>query len=101
MCGYHLEEHGGRDGHPVQLDLKGGVEGEVSVVVAAAPLSAVAAVVDVHVQGDRLLLRDGGSCRGKSKNERKENKKWREQRCKRRSRGMKDDWHQDAGAQSL
>lgn len=61
--GYHLEEHRGSDGHPVQLDLKGGVEGEVSVIIAAAPFGPVAAVVDVHVQGDCLLLRDGCSCR--------------------------------------
>lgn len=45
----------------MQLDLEGGVEGEVAVVVAAAPLGAVATVVHVHVQRDRLLLRDGGS----------------------------------------
>lgn len=77
MCTHHLEEHGGRDSHPVQLDLEGGVEGEVAVVVAAAPLGAVAAVVDVHVQRDRLLLRHCGSCRQKfeKQDQRKEGKK--------------------------
>lgn len=61
---YHLKEHRSSDSHPVELDLKGGVEGEVSVVIAAAPLHAVAAVVDVHIQGDHFLLRDGGGCDG-------------------------------------
>lgn len=94
LCTHHLEEHGGRDGHPVQLDLEGGVEGEVAVVVAAAPLSAVAAVVDVHVQCDRLLLRHGGSCtetfrrQERRKEERKGGSGGRKG-CKRRSRAMK------------
>lgn len=53
---YHFKEHCSSDGHPVQLDLKGSVEGEVAVVIAAAPLGSVTAVVDVHVESDRLLL---------------------------------------------
>lgn len=57
----HLKEHCSGDSHPVQLDLKGGVEGEVAVVITAAPFSSVAAVVNIHVHGDRLLLRDCSS----------------------------------------
>ena len=55
---YHLKEHGRGDGHPVQLDLKGRVEGEVAVVITAAPLTALATVVDVNVQSHRLLVWD-------------------------------------------
>lgn len=47
----------------MQLDLEGGVEGEVAVVITAAPLGPVAAVVHVHVQSDRLLLGDCSSWR--------------------------------------
>lgn len=75
MRTHHLKEHSGCDGHPMQLDLEGGVEGEVAMVVAAAPLGAVAAVVDIHVQRDRLLLRHRGSCREKFENKTKEKKK--------------------------
>lgn len=93
----------------MQLDLEGGVEGEVAVVVAAAPLAAVTAVVHVHVQGDRLLLRDGGGCRGgngKTGGKENEKERWRgggrrEKRCRRRSRGMKDDWRPDGGGARL
>lgn len=59
---HHLEKDCCRNGHPVQLDLKGSVQGEVAMVIAAAPLSAIAAIVHVNVQGDRLLLRHSGSC---------------------------------------
>lgn len=62
-CGYHLKEHCSSDSHPVQLDLKGSVEGEVAMVITAAPFGSVAAVVYVHVQSDRLLLRDCSSWR--------------------------------------
>lgn len=46
----------------MQLDLKGGVEGEVSMIIAAAPFSPVTAVVDINVQSDCLLLWDRCSC---------------------------------------
>lgn len=79
---YHLKQHCGSDGHPVQLDLKGGIEGEVSVIITAAPLSPVTAVVDVHIQSDCLLLRDGSGWR-------KEGRKTRGKGSKRRG----DRWH--------
>lgn len=59
----------------MELDLKGGVEGEVAVVVTAAPLHAVAAIVHVHVQGDQFLLGDSGGCGDGSRG-----------RCRRRGR---------------
>lgn len=54
----HLKEHCSSHSHPVQLDLKGRVKGEVSVVITAAPLGSVTAVVNVHIQSDGLLLWD-------------------------------------------
>lgn len=60
--GYHLKEYCGSDSHPVQLDLKGSVEGEVSVIITAAPFRSVTAVVNIHVQSDCLLLWDRCSC---------------------------------------
>ncbi|KAG9342540.1 hypothetical protein JZ751_015919 [Albula glossodonta] len=57
---HHLEKHSSGHSHPVELDLEGGVEGEVAVVIAAAPFRAVAAVVDIHVQRDRFLVGHAG-----------------------------------------
>lgn len=51
----------------MELDLKGGVQREVAVVITAAPLGAVAAIVDVHVQGGCLLFRNSGSWGGGEK----------------------------------
>lgn len=62
-CVHHFKKHRSSDGHPVQFDLEGGVQGEVAVVITTAPLGPVAAVVHVHVQGDRLLLGDCSSWR--------------------------------------
>lgn len=107
LCTHHLEEHGGRDGHPVQLDLEGGVEGEVAVVVAAAPLGAVAPVVDVHVQRDRLLLRHRGRCRETAENQREPRDQRKEgekvgveegKKKKQSDKGMR--WSQDGGVSS-
>lgn len=58
---YHLKENSCSDGHPVQLDLEGSIEGEVAMIIAAAPLGAVATIVNVHIQGDCLLLWNSGS----------------------------------------
>ena len=63
MSPYHLKEHGSGDSHPVQLDLKSGIKGEVSVIVTATPFGSVTAVVDVDIQGDGLLLGDCSSWR--------------------------------------
>lgn len=59
---YHLKEHRSSDSHPVELDLKGSVEGEVSMVIRAAPLHAVTAIVHIHIQSDHFLLWNSGSC---------------------------------------
>lgn len=64
---YHLKEDCSSDRHPVELDLKGSVEGEVAVVIRAAPLHAVAAIVHIHIQSDHFLLWNSGGCGG-SKN---------------------------------
>lgn len=61
---YHLKEHRSSDSHPVELDLKGSVEGEVSMVIRAAPLHAVTAIVHIHIQSDHFLLWNSGSCDG-------------------------------------
>lgn len=67
----------------MQLDLKGGVKGEVSVVVTAAPFRPVTAVIDIHIQGDGLLLRhrgswgkDGGRWRETGRQREQEKEKW-------------------------
>uniref|UniRef100_A0A2D4IWK8 Uncharacterized protein n=1 Tax=Micrurus lemniscatus lemniscatus TaxID=129467 RepID=A0A2D4IWK8_MICLE len=65
----HLKENSRRHRHPVQLDLEGGTEGEVAMVVTAAPLQPVRAVVYVHVQGHRPLFWHCGSCPEKSPRE--------------------------------
>ncbi len=63
VTSYHLKEHCSSDSHPMQLNLKGRVEGEVSMIITAAPFGSVTAVVHIHVQSDGLLLRDCGSWR--------------------------------------
>lgn len=57
-CSYHFKEHCSSDRHPVQLDLEGSVEGEIAVIITAAPFCSVTAVVNVHIQSDSLLLWD-------------------------------------------
>lgn len=85
---YHLKEHCGSDGHPVQLDLKSSVEGEVSMVITAAPFGSIAAVVNVHVQGDRLLLRDCSSWgRVEGADRGREGGRWRDRKTE--SKGSK------------
>lgn len=88
---YHLKEHCGSDSHPVQLDLEGSVEGEVSVIITAAPFGSVTAVVNVHVQSDRLLLRDCSSCRT-------EGGRWRDRRTRGKGSKRKGDGWRDGQA---
>lgn len=45
----------------MELDLKGRIQGEVAMIVTAAPLQPVCAVVHVHIQGHSPLLWDSGS----------------------------------------
>lgn len=53
---HHLKENCCCYSHPVQLDLKGSVEGEIAMIVTTAPFQAVRTVVDVYVQGHCPLL---------------------------------------------
>lgn len=72
---HHLEEDCRRDSHPVQLDLEGSIQGEVAMVIAAAPLGAITAIIHINVQGDRLLLRHSGSCYEKRATGKRQKKK--------------------------
>lgn len=58
---HHLKENCRSHRHPVELDLEGRIQGEVAMIVAAAPLQSVCAVIHIHVQGHSPLLWDSGS----------------------------------------
>lgn len=91
---YHLKQHCSSDSHPVQLDLKGGVEGEVSMVITAAPFGSVAAVVNVHIQSDRLLLRDCGSWRT-------DGGRWRDRKTGGKGSKRRHGWHNGQAARGV
>lgn len=58
---HHLEEDRSGHCHPVELNLKGRIQGEVAMVITAAPLQPICSVVHVHVQRHSPLLRNSGS----------------------------------------
>lgn len=90
---YHFKEYSCSDSHPVQLDLKGSIEGEVAMVIATAPFRPITAIVDINVQGDCFLLWNCGSWerRGKKKSEKD-----------RKSRnGQEDEMTMRSGTESL
>lgn len=65
---HHFKEYSGSDSHPVQLDFKGNIEGEVAMVIATAPFRPITAIVHINVQGDCFLLWNCGGCERRGKN---------------------------------
>lgn len=65
---HHFKEYSCSDSHPVQLDFKGSIEGEVAMVIATAPFRPITTIVHINVQGDCFLLWNCGSWERSSKN---------------------------------